>query len=743
MAELFKQITITVDTEKGTIKVGELETKFRSTTRAAKELQRQIDDNTGKFGRTENVIKKEIQLRTQLRAATAGDTAEYQKQSVAIIQLENELKDLTNTQELVAKSANNMRDKTGLAGAAAVEIGRTISDANYGFTAMANNISQLSTLMITLVATTKGVKNAASELIKVLRGPIGFIVAFQIIITLFEKFKKDQKEVSDGTKDLTKSLNANIVVANKYVSILEDVNISEEKRATTIKELKKLIPTLKDEDFKYGEQLDNVRKKINDYNLAQASRIEIDKLVEKNSEILSKQRRINVINEIENEEEKVEAIKKLLHEENVSLRTLNKEKFEISKAGNIIYTEERLKTIDELKKDFQEISKTIDAESKPILDKLEELTKGFEFGTGEDDKKGGRGSKKDFVARELSFANEILKSEDRIAKKTTRNQFERLEQEEQIQKELARIKLKEFADREKARAAAIKDPKDRAKAVTEANYAIGRAEQSLAQYEIQLEEETKAKRLEILRSSLEEQLGLMTEYSAKEREAVLSFDVSMATNEIDKIEAERNLEDERLKNKLNALDIEKQKRIENGELYGDIILQEQNAVNESERVKTKLREKEEKTRLAIANQVANAIIGIAGEGSAVGKAVAVAMAIMNTKEAITAALGAKPYGPWNIAQAIAVGAFGFKQVQDILSTKIPSKAGSGASVSAGGAGITTQAPDFNVVGAGQTSQLAQSLAGVTGRPVKAFVVSKEISSAQELDRNISNNAELG
>ena len=131
-----------------------------------------------------------------------------------------------------------------------------------------------------------------------------------------------------------------------------------------------------------------------------------------------------------------------------------------------------------------------------------------------------------------------------------------------------------------------------------------------------------------------EQLNILEKLNGKEREAILSFEASMATNELDKIDAEKRLEEEKLKNKLDALDKEKQQRIQNGELYNDIIEKEQQAVNASERQKTKFKEKEEKTKLAIANQVSEAIIGIAGEGSAVGKAVAVAMAIMNTKEAI-------------------------------------------------------------------------------------------------------------
>ena len=88
MAELIKTLTITVNTDKGTISIGKLEEKFKDTTKAAEALEKQINKNTGTFGRTENVIKKEIQLRTQLRAATAGGNAEYQRQSLAIAELE-------------------------------------------------------------------------------------------------------------------------------------------------------------------------------------------------------------------------------------------------------------------------------------------------------------------------------------------------------------------------------------------------------------------------------------------------------------------------------------------------------------------------------------------------------------------------------------------------------------------------------------------------------------------------------
>ena len=53
------------------------------------------------------------------------------------------------------------------------------------------------------------------------------------------------------------------------------------------------------------------------------------------------------------------------------------------------------------------------------------------------------------------------------------------------------------------------------------------------------------------------------------------------------------------------------------------------------------------------------------------------------------------------------------------------------------------APAFNIVGAGGTSQLAEAIGGQAQQPVKAYVVSNDVSTAQELDRNIVQGASIG
>ena len=67
----------------------------------------------------------------------------------------------------------------------------------------------------------------------------------------------------------------------------------------------------------------------------------------------------------------------------------------------------------------------------------------------------------------------------------------------------------------------------------------------------------------------------------------------------------------------------------------------------------------------------------------------------------------------------------------------------GQNGSTGGTGsASVQAPDFNVVGASPTNQLAEAVSGQMQQPVRAFVVGAEITEQQELDRKIIETAGL-
>ena len=58
-------------------------------------------------------------------------------------------------------------------------------------------------------------------------------------------------------------------------------------------------------------------------------------------------------------------------------------------------------------------------------------------------------------------------------------------------------------------------------------------------------------------------------------------------------------------------------------------------------------------------------------------------------------------------------------------------------------GSSSMPPAFNIVGQSDTNQLADAIGGQSQMPIQAFVVSSEVTTAQELDRNIIDGASIG
>jgi len=131
--------------------------------------------------------------------------------------------------------------------------------------------------------------------------------------------------------------------------------------------------------------------------------------------------------------------------------------------------------------------------------------------------------------------------------------------------------------------------------------------------------------------------------------------------------------------------------------------------------------------------------------SAAGKATAAAAALINTYQGITAELATKTVTPFEfgvkIANIATTAAIGFKSVKDILKTT-PSNAKGGTNPASGAGGGAPIPPAFNVVGASGESQLADAIGGQTQRPSRAYVVSNDVTTAQELDRNIIEGASI-
>ena len=154
-------------------------------------------------------------------------------------------------------------------------------------------------------------------------------------------------------------------------------------------------------------------------------------------------------------------------------------------------------------------------------------------------------------------------------------------------------------------------------------------------------------------------------------------------------------------------------------------------------------------KIAIVGQTFGTMAKILGENSKAGKAFGIAQALTNTYLGVTEVLGndttlPEPFGTIQKVSSIAgVLATGFSAVKSIKSVKPNGGGGGGTpSLSSGGTSAPTP-PSFNVVGSSGTNQLASAIGGQSQQPVKAFVVSNDVTTSQELERNIISNASIG
>ena len=160
--------------------------------------------------------------------------------------------------------------------------------------------------------------------------------------------------------------------------------------------------------------------------------------------------------------------------------------------------------------------------------------------------------------------------------------------------------------------------------------------------------------------------------------------------------------------------------------------------------------------------------GIIGEETALGKALFIAKQALLVKEQIMEAKAtlsritmrsaeagvdlakgtaatAKVGFPQNIPLLIAFAAQAAVSFMAIKSAVGAAKSAT-ASVGGGGGGAAAPSrptpPSFNIVGAAPESQLAQTIGEREEKPVKAYVVSNDVTTAQSLDRNIIESASI-
>lgn len=150
-----------------------------------------------------------------------GITKSFVSLDKALSKTTKKLKESSSAMKGLGGAMDPAISNAGLAGATLTELGRTISDLPFGIRGVANNLSQLSSLFVTLVAKSDdggkslgGVKSAFSLLLNQLKGPLGIILVFQSVIALFDAlandklpfFKDKVDEAAESTRDFALSV---------------------------------------------------------------------------------------------------------------------------------------------------------------------------------------------------------------------------------------------------------------------------------------------------------------------------------------------------------------------------------------------------------------------------------------------------------------------------------------------------------------------------------------------------------
>ena len=660
-----------------------------------------------------------------------------------------------------AKSTDNMRATSGLNNAIIMETSRLASDASFGFTAIANNLSQLVNLVQANVSATGSFKEAIKGLFT---AQAAFLIGIQLLITYGSDLFKIFKDLAGGADLLKETFkNAGSEVSSTagkfetYIRTLQDSNKSQDEQKKAIQALNKEFPEyikqldeakvsladVANNTSEAAEQNDIYRESLVALAMARAAQNKIDELV---SEQL--QNEIDAKNELKEVSdlsiEQAEELSKSLDE------TISKRKDEvisIRKKTNVRNEEVRgddiavKRIIENRDKENEKLDEQIDA--------LIEYTQ-VQLNSAE---KGSKGRNRIFKAADLDFEKETQKSRERLLKGFIKDEKRQIKIKFDGIRERARLKQKEFEDDQQRRLneylSVEKDEAKRLDAQNRFNNEIAKSKESLNKYIKQLDEEqlvatnnlTIEQSQKVIDADRELQYKLQENRQRAADQEILNEGIK-AGNLFELKNQQLSAEQERLQLALDNEKLTFQERMNLQKQLTDVEQQQTDA-------RIQIAELEAKSKMELLDVTANALGAfskLAGKETAAGKALAIASTLISTYTA-----GQKAYESQflpipttsspirgTIAK-IAAYASGFASVKEILKVKTPAGGGGGAA----SAPRTIQAPDFNVVGASQTSQLAETVAGQQSKPVKAFVVGKDISTQQELDRNITNTASFG
>jgi hypothetical protein len=738
------------------------------------------------------------------------------------------LDQLATTQKKVSTGNNDMRATAGLNNAILMETSRLASDASFGFTAIANNLSQL----VNLFKASKDATGSYSQSIKsLLNVQSALLIGFQLLITFGDDlYRMILKAAGGGNllkqtfKDASSTVEDSAGKFETYIRTLQDSTKSQDEQNDAIQSLKKEFPDYLNQLDEAGVSLDDVAKNtaeaarqndiyrdsITKLSMARAAQNMIDELTAERVQLLVERRR-KLFEQGLDDDDYVKArmeLDKIRIEQSDELAAAREKEAEVN-AMLANATEKTMGTAMRMAKEFGEteagqliekenrLSRIVDINQKEINsidEKIQELIKFTDIEISES-KRGAGGRNRAYKEGDLDFEKERQQSQEREIESFLQKELSKVNLEFQGIRDRARLKQEEFVEDEKRRLDAFlrrtKDEDARADAIKRSDEAIQKSKDELSSYIVRLNTEQAAKitkvELEATRRIIEldqKKTDVLASHQDKLDFAAGQYQFNEIDRNIQRLNSEISLQEslnqihaegteeraqgelELAKLKAQLTDEEQNREMERFDFFKDQYVAVSDALSQTFEVtahnQTVALEERYGREIAAAEgnkerqeqleqELAKKKDDIQRKQFKIDKAMKIGRALMDTYESGIAAFGSQlivgdPSSPVRarIAQAVAL-ATGLANVANIARQKYQSSlgAGGGGTGGASGGGLQIQAPDFNVVGASQTSQLAQAVTTQQEKPVKAFVVGKDISTQQELDRNITNTASFG
>lgn len=685
-----------------------------------------------------------------------------------------------------------IKNSAGIAGAAVTELGRTISDLPFGISAVTNNISQLGNMFSLLVGSTGSFRNALKSIGSTLMGPVGVLVAFQAVVAAIEFFSQKQKKAKEATIEMSEATKRQVRGLKDLQAAFEDINTSEEQRAEALSASAELSKELKEGYKSQVLSAEEILKVAEAEVKARELTTELKRKDKENEDAIKKlqEEREKIEEREEARQERIDKLKrKGLSEEQISqelaqsnerkrnnleARRNNLRRQGLSEEQILAETMEQenkiLRTIEEVNEDINKLRREaneIDKERKKQLEeiaRIEKLSKQrLEAGSEL------RDEELDFGEQQIQAEIETLAESGKL---TMKHYSELRDKIFEINKERLRKEQEEELR-------GITDPKTIA--LIKKKYAIkgmALAQEFAEQTQGELEKfftgdgfETKivGTTFQLSAKAKEEAEKIMKQLGVKAVEDQLKESIAASfgedgvsiglagmagglgaadTGEGDTISTEEmiGLYMDTLNSFTDFLDADAERQIA-------IETNKTNAINEKlrDRLRNENLTAEERKRIQAKIAANDAKLvqkqnEIEEKRFKLNKAAAIANALVSTYLAGADVLAREKLpAPLRIGAMIAVIGAGLAQVAAIAKQKfVPQTTGLGGG---GGIGVSPEqgggAPSFNVVGASELNQVAAAVAGQEKEPIRAYVVASDVSTAQEMDRNILSEASIG